>query len=243
MHAVMREYSGSGADRFFDVLEKKTAEVKEVMRPIKGFVSYLLRRLASMSLVAVAAAERGTKVIYGLDGLRPNHPRNHEPKPPWFLAALSLAFRRSSVALRAASASASLFSAFACASRALCASAFAWSASLVARPAASFARCSSSFVRCSSACALARLPRTVASDPLAVWASAFARSSSFSVESAPIFEGSLVEDAREVESEGAVVVGDRVDGAGCIAGIGGEDRVDLRARTSRAISRQVKSSV
>ena len=163
-----------------------------------------------------------------------------------------MAFRRSSAADRAASASASLLSALACASRALCASAFAWSASLVARPAASFVRCSSSFVRCSSACALARLPRTVASDALAFCASAFTRPSSFSVESAPVFGDSLVEDGRGTVPAGA---GAGVDGTGWIAGIGGEDRVrvvaapeevasaDLKARTSRAISIQVMSSV
>ena len=37
MHAVMRDYSGDGAKKLFDILEKRTAEVKEVIRPIKGF--------------------------------------------------------------------------------------------------------------------------------------------------------------------------------------------------------------
>ena len=130
--------------------------------------------------------------------------------PGSLFVALSLARCRSSAADRAASASTSLFSALVCASRALCASAFACSVSLVARPAASFVRCSSSFVRCSSACALARLPRTIASDALAFCASAFTRSSSFSVESAPVFGGSLVEDGR-----GTVPAGAGVDGTGC----------------------------
>jgi phosphotransferase system HPr-like phosphotransfer protein len=148
----------------------------------------------------------------------------------------------------------SLFSALACASRALCASAFACSASLVARPASSFVRCSSSFARLSSASALASLPRTFASDALAFWASAFTRSSSFSVESAPTFGGSLVEDGRgDVLAGAGCTVG--VAGAGCTVAVEGEDGAravlvleeaassDLKARTSRAISRQVMSSV
>jgi len=46
MHAVMRDYSGVGAKKLFDVLEKKKAEVKNVIMPIKGFVSYTLVRTA-----------------------------------------------------------------------------------------------------------------------------------------------------------------------------------------------------
>jgi hypothetical protein len=41
MHAVMRDYSGSGAKKFFDLLESKKAEVKDVIMPIKGFPRYL----------------------------------------------------------------------------------------------------------------------------------------------------------------------------------------------------------
>ena len=47
MHAVMRDYSGTGAKKLFDLLEKKKAEVKNVIMPIKGFVSYTLVRTAS----------------------------------------------------------------------------------------------------------------------------------------------------------------------------------------------------
>ena len=36
MHAVMRDYSGSGAKKFFDLLENKKAEVKDVMMPIRA---------------------------------------------------------------------------------------------------------------------------------------------------------------------------------------------------------------
>lgn len=44
MHAVVRTYSGKGAKELFDVLEKRTADVEGIMRPIKGFVSYTLAR-------------------------------------------------------------------------------------------------------------------------------------------------------------------------------------------------------
>jgi hypothetical protein len=46
MHAVIREYSGSGVDKLFDLLEKKKAEVEKVIKPVKGFVSYSLVRTA-----------------------------------------------------------------------------------------------------------------------------------------------------------------------------------------------------
>ena len=46
MHAVMREYSGSGADKLFDLLENNKAEVKEVIMLVNGFVSYTLVRTA-----------------------------------------------------------------------------------------------------------------------------------------------------------------------------------------------------
>jgi hypothetical protein len=46
MHAVMRDYSGVGAKKLFDIIEKKKAEVEKVIKPIKGFVSYSLVRTA-----------------------------------------------------------------------------------------------------------------------------------------------------------------------------------------------------
>lgn len=46
MHAVMREYSSSGADKLFDLLEKKNAEVKALIMAVNGFVSYSLVRTA-----------------------------------------------------------------------------------------------------------------------------------------------------------------------------------------------------
>ncbi len=44
MHAVVRNYSGSGAKELFDVLEKNKAEVERLIGGIKGFVSYSLVR-------------------------------------------------------------------------------------------------------------------------------------------------------------------------------------------------------
>ena len=47
MHAVVRAYSGKGAKEFFDVLEKRKADVESVMRSVNGFVSYTLARSAN----------------------------------------------------------------------------------------------------------------------------------------------------------------------------------------------------
>ena len=44
MYAVVRTYSCKGAKELFDVLEKRKAEVENVIRPVKGFVSYMLAR-------------------------------------------------------------------------------------------------------------------------------------------------------------------------------------------------------
>lgn len=46
MHAVIRTYSGNGAIELFDLLEKRTSDVEDLMRSIDGFVSYLLVRNA-----------------------------------------------------------------------------------------------------------------------------------------------------------------------------------------------------
>ena len=44
MFAVVRTYTGKGAKELFDVLESRKADVESVLRPIRGFVSYLLVR-------------------------------------------------------------------------------------------------------------------------------------------------------------------------------------------------------
>lgn len=44
MHAVIRTYVGDGASELFDILEQNTAEVTDILRSVKGFVSYTLAR-------------------------------------------------------------------------------------------------------------------------------------------------------------------------------------------------------
>lgn len=44
MHAVIRSYSGSGANALFDLLEERKAEVESVIRSVTGFLSYSLIR-------------------------------------------------------------------------------------------------------------------------------------------------------------------------------------------------------
>ena len=44
MYAVVRAYSGNGAKELIDLLEKRKAEVENIIRPVKGFVSYTLAR-------------------------------------------------------------------------------------------------------------------------------------------------------------------------------------------------------
>lgn len=44
METVIRTYSGKGAKELFDLLEKRSAEVERLLRPVKGFVSYTLAR-------------------------------------------------------------------------------------------------------------------------------------------------------------------------------------------------------
>jgi len=61
MYAVVRTYSGKGAKELFDVLENRKADVESVMRPVKGFVSYLLARTADGGLsVTVCQDKAGT---------------------------------------------------------------------------------------------------------------------------------------------------------------------------------------
>lgn len=46
MHAVIRTYAGSGASELFDLLQQRKSDVEGLMRPIEGFVTYLLVRTA-----------------------------------------------------------------------------------------------------------------------------------------------------------------------------------------------------
>ncbi len=44
MQVVIREYSGKGAKELFDILEKKKTDVENLLRTVKGLVSYTLAR-------------------------------------------------------------------------------------------------------------------------------------------------------------------------------------------------------
>jgi hypothetical protein len=44
MHAVVRNYSGSGAKELFDLLEEHKAEIESVIRPVTGLVAYTMIR-------------------------------------------------------------------------------------------------------------------------------------------------------------------------------------------------------
>ncbi|REG51015.1 hypothetical protein B0G80_7494 [Paraburkholderia sp. BL6669N2] len=44
MQTVIRTYSGKGAKELFDLLEKRAADVEELLRSVKGFVGYTLAR-------------------------------------------------------------------------------------------------------------------------------------------------------------------------------------------------------
>ena len=62
MYAVVRTYSGKGAKELFDILERRKADVEHVMRPVKGFVSYLLARTADGGVsVTVCQDKAGTE--------------------------------------------------------------------------------------------------------------------------------------------------------------------------------------
>jgi hypothetical protein len=62
MHAVVRTYSGDGAQELFNVLEKNKAEVEKLIRSIKGFVSFSLVRTATGGFsVSVFQDKTGTE--------------------------------------------------------------------------------------------------------------------------------------------------------------------------------------
>lgn len=44
MYAVVRSYSGQGANALFDLLEQRKAEVEGIIRAVSGFQSYTLIR-------------------------------------------------------------------------------------------------------------------------------------------------------------------------------------------------------
>ena len=44
MLVVIRKYSGTGAHKLFDLMEKHAGEVQSIMGPVKGLISYTLAR-------------------------------------------------------------------------------------------------------------------------------------------------------------------------------------------------------
>jgi hypothetical protein len=46
MYAVVRNYSGAGATKLFDLLEQRKADVEAVIRKVPGLTSYTLLRVA-----------------------------------------------------------------------------------------------------------------------------------------------------------------------------------------------------
>ena len=44
MYAVVRNYSGAGAKKLFDLLEQRTADVEALIREVPGLTSYTLLR-------------------------------------------------------------------------------------------------------------------------------------------------------------------------------------------------------
>lgn len=61
MHAVIRTYSGNGADGLFDLLEKRKSDIQDLMRPVDGLVSYDLVRTPTGGIsVTVCQDKAGT---------------------------------------------------------------------------------------------------------------------------------------------------------------------------------------
>ena len=61
MHAVIRQYSGSGAEELFDALEERESEVRELIGTVPGFVSYTaVRTPDGGTTVTVCQDKEGT---------------------------------------------------------------------------------------------------------------------------------------------------------------------------------------
>jgi hypothetical protein len=77
MHAVVRTYSSAGAKKLFDMLEERKKDVEDLIRPIKGFVSYSLIRTADGGVsVTVCQDKAGTEesLRVAADWIRQNAP-------------------------------------------------------------------------------------------------------------------------------------------------------------------------
>lgn len=61
MHAMVRTYSGPGAQQLFNVLEERKADVEATLRQVTGFIGYTLLRTGEGGIsVTVCADKSGT---------------------------------------------------------------------------------------------------------------------------------------------------------------------------------------
>jgi len=58
MHAVVRTYSGAGANELFDLLEQRTAEIDPIIRAVPGFVSYSIIRTDDGGVTVTVCEEK-----------------------------------------------------------------------------------------------------------------------------------------------------------------------------------------
>ncbi|CAM3800408.1 hypothetical protein [Polaromonas hydrogenivorans] len=84
MHAVVRTYSGAGAQQLFDVLEEHKADIEATLRKVPGLVSYTLLRQGDggMSVTVCtdkAGADESVKVAR--DWIQKNASNAHASPP------------------------------------------------------------------------------------------------------------------------------------------------------------------
>jgi hypothetical protein len=61
MHAIVRNYSGSGAKELFDLLEERRTEIESLIRSVTGLVAYsLIRTDDGGATVTVCQDKAGT---------------------------------------------------------------------------------------------------------------------------------------------------------------------------------------
>ena len=84
MHAVIRNYSGSGATELFDLLEERKEEVETIIRSVTGLVTYSLIRTDTGGItVTVCQDKLGTdeSVQVAKDWIQ-EHASNLSVEPP-----------------------------------------------------------------------------------------------------------------------------------------------------------------
>ena len=58
MYAVVRRYTGQGASQLFDELERKRADVEQLIRGVPGFVAYSLIRTGDGGISVTVCQDR-----------------------------------------------------------------------------------------------------------------------------------------------------------------------------------------